>query len=160
MSKKELTSGELAAALGVSPGRVRQLAAARVLPRLASGRYSLTPCRKAYQDYKRAAADAGDESVYLQYLKTSNDLMELQNKIKRGDLIHRDDYIVEIGRLIAACRSRLLVLPSKAAPLIVGNDDKGARGILTRMVNEARRELETPIDFFQIAKAALTDKKR
>lgn len=160
MPRKDLTSAELAAALGVSAGRVRQLAGAGVLPRTSSGRYALTLCRAAYRKYKTAVTEAGDESTYLQYLKTSNDLMEAQNKIRRGELIPRDVYIFEIGKIIQACRSRLLALPSKAAPLLVGNDENGSLSILKRINSEARRELAVNIDFHKVALDTLRDKKR
>lgn len=159
MSKKTVTAGQLADELGITPGRVRQLVTLGVLSRQDRNQYPLAACRAAYQKFK-AAADAGSESAYLDYLKISNDLLELQNKVKRGELIHRDDFILAISNRLQTTRARLLVLPTKAAPLLVGNDDKGTLGILTRMVNEARRELEAPIDFLAIAKQALKDKRR
>jgi len=160
MNKKTVSASTLAETLGISTRRIGQLVDVGVLPRAARNEYPLAECRRAYQQYKQAATDSGDESTYLQYLKTSNDLMEKQNQVKRGELIHRDDFTLAISNRLQATRARLLVLPTKAAPLLVGNDDKGTLGILTRMVNEARRELEAPIDFLAIAKQALKDKRR
>ncbi|MBN2161023.1 MAG: hypothetical protein JW807_16650 [Spirochaetes bacterium] len=160
MSLKELTSAEIATALKISPGRVRQLAGLGILPRTPNGGYVLSFCKKAFFDYKKRVHDAGDESTYLEYLKISNDLMEMQNRVMRGEFLHRDDFISTTGARVQSCRSRLLIIPTKASLLLIANDDAGCLSILRRMVTEARRELETDIDFLRIAKSALKDKKR
>jgi hypothetical protein len=84
----------------------------------------------------------------------------MQNQVQRGDRIHREDYAIVMGERLQAARMRLLALPMKSAPLITGNDDKSALSILQRMVNEARRELERPIDFHKIAIDAVRKKSR
>ena len=156
--KKLVSAGELADDLGISPGRVRQLTTAGALPREARNSYHLIACRRAYQDFKKAAA-GGDESEYLNYLKKKNDQLELENKVRKGDLIHRDDFLQASMSTIAACRARLLALPSKAAPLLVATDDRRAKKIIDRLIDEALRELRVP-DFRRIAKDRQKEKRR
>lgn len=158
MSKKLVTAAALADELQITPGRVRQLVDAGVLPREGRNAYHLAGCRKAYSEFKKAAA-GGDESEYLRYLKLKNDLLENENRIKRGDLISRDDYMGAAMQSVAACRSRLLSIPSKAAPLLVGSDDKHARKMLNRFVDEALRELKVP-DFKRIARDRQKEKRK
>lgn len=158
MSKKTVTASALADELRITTGRVRQLTTAGVLHREARNQYHLAGCRKAYSEFKKAAG-RGDESAYLNYLVIKNNLLELENAIRKGDFIHRDDFMQASMTTLAACRSRLLSLPSRAAPLLVGSDDKRARQLLNRFVDEALRELKVP-DFKRIARDRQKEKRK
>ncbi|MBN1497628.1 MAG: hypothetical protein JXA07_12705 [Spirochaetes bacterium] len=159
MGKKIVSASTLAVELGISARRIGQLVALGVLPREDRNQYPLAACREAYQKFK-AASDAGSETAYLQYLKISNDLLAAQNAVRSGAMIDRTDYIQTISRPLQSFRARLLTLPVKAAPLLVGNSDAGSLSILKRLVNEARRELTTDIDFHSIAREANRKKNR
>lgn len=156
--KKFVSASDLADKLGISPGRVRQLVDAGVLPRAARNEYPLVEARRAYDAFKRTAGH-GDESAYLKYLKLKNDLIELENHVRKGDKIHCDDFMSAAMSSLAPCRSRLLSIPSKATPLLVGSDDKTAKRLLNRFVNEALKELRMP-DFHRIAKQRQKEKRK
>jgi hypothetical protein len=64
--------------------------------------------------------------------------------VKRGQLVEAGKYEREMGRGFARVRSRLLPLPSRAAPDLIGlTDELAIEQILDRYVLEVVEELRT-----------------
>lgn len=74
--------------------------------------------------------------------KAQADKTELEAEELRGDLARYEDISTHWTRQTAACRSRLLVIPTKIAPIIrSASTDKEASSIIEREICEALEEL-------------------
>lgn len=69
------------------------------------------------------------------------DLAEMEAGELRGELYRRDDVVNTWGEMMAAIRSRLLILPSMAAPQVAPGRAAEAQAILQKLVHEALSEL-------------------
>lgn len=69
-------------------------------------------------------------------------LIELEVQKKRGQLVEIDAVASVVGEKFAACRSRLLSLPTKLAPLLAASTDVNETQVLLEQgINEALSEL-------------------
>ena len=99
----------------------------------------------AASDQKRSAKGDGalileDERARL--AKEQADAQEMKNAVARGDLIPRTSVVTGMEMAFSAARARLLGLPSKAAPLLMGKTNVAeARDLLAGMVNDVCGEL-------------------
>lgn len=74
--------------------------------------------------------------------KEQADATAMKNEMTRGALLPREDVLVGVQALVAASRARLLSIPAKGAPQLVGIESPSvARDLLTELVNEACAEL-------------------
>jgi len=137
----------IAKLLDLTERRVQQLARDGVIPKADNGRYDLVQAVRGYIKYLRdraqgngAPADAHAERARLTRLKADREEIELFQL--RGELVPVDEAAALLEQVIVACRSRILAIPTRAAPL-VARKRKAAevREILTRVTDEALHEL-------------------
>ncbi|MDR1516253.1 MAG: hypothetical protein LBS45_11215 [Synergistaceae bacterium] len=119
----EKTIAEL---FGVTERRIRQLAQKKIIPKAGKGLYDLGPTVQAYIRYLHGllnGAVSADMTELNQRLLQANTtereakarMAELDLSVMQGRL-HEADHVKKIMiDMIAACRSRMLALPSKAA---------------------------------------------
>ena len=153
MSEKSdlIGTGALARMLAVSRQRISQLVAAGVLVRKGRGEFDLAVSVRSYITYLRtqpmgadgtgAALDYATERARLTRLMADKLAHELA--VMRGGTISIADAVRPFGEACTVIRQRFLGLPTKCAPMMVGQDAKGAFGILNREVNEILTELST-----------------
>jgi hypothetical protein len=66
----------------------------------------------------------------------------MENATSRGELLPRADVVSALQAVFARCRARLLSLPTKLAPLIVGEQSPAVvQDRITQGVHEALEEL-------------------
>jgi len=136
----------IAKLLDLTERRVRQLASEGIIPKAAGGRYDLVASVRGYVRHLRTRGigegtlDAHSERARLTRLKADREELELAQL--RGELVPVDEAAALLEKVIVACRSRILAIPNRAAPL-VSRKRKAAevREILTRITDEALHEL-------------------
>lgn len=136
---------ELAAHLGISSNRVHQLANDGLFRRLDGKKgFDSIQCVKAYiENLKGKTKSAVEEKARLDKLRA--DKVEMENEMTRGERIETEAATEAWSKVIQSFRARVLVIPTKAAPLLVGTKSAGeAQDILNRVINEALRELASP----------------
>lgn len=113
---------ELAELLGLSPRRVQQLVADGVIPKAAHGSYDLGRSIRAYLKHLKGDGLASVPKDYTaertRLVKAQADKAEMEVALQRGDLWNKDDVAAIWSDEILRCRSRLLVIPSKVAPVL------------------------------------------
>jgi phage terminase Nu1 subunit (DNA packaging protein) len=142
----------LASLLGVSERRVRELRDEGVIPDNGHGQYRLGDAIPAYCGHIRPASgkaaksgsDAADEldTNRARESRLRGDRLELINAQLRADLVPADEMEAAMGQAFDAVRGKVLALPSRAAPLLLGSrtaieiQDK-----LTELVHDACGDL-------------------
>jgi hypothetical protein len=124
------TVAEVAEWLGISGRRVKELRAEGVLPGSAGDEYDLKACVQAYCRRIRpaagkAAAGGSDSAEELdanraRESRLRGDKLELINAQLRAELVPADEMETVMGQAFDAVRGKVLALPSRAAPLILG----------------------------------------
>lgn len=122
--KLTITQRELARRLRLSVQQVANLVA-RGMPRESSGQYDPDKCWRWYVEFKtkRAGQREGveDESrERARKLAADADLTELAVEERRGNLVTVEYMAKQLERICLRLRSRLLAVPGKAAPQVVG----------------------------------------
>ena len=117
------TVSEVAKHIGVSPKYVNDLINDGVIERQGRGQYDLDVCREAYIGKLREVAagraangdlDLGEERARL--AKEQADAKEMENSIARGELVYIDDVASQIEKQLSKVKTKLLGVPTKAAP--------------------------------------------
>lgn len=156
----EWKATDLAQHLGLSSNRVHQLANDGLFPRLDGKKgFDSVQCVKAYIDsLKGKTKSATEEKARLDKLRA--DKVEFDLAVTKGDHIETESAISAWSKIIQAMRSRILAMPTKAAPLLVGTKSAGeAQDILQRLTNEVLRELSSP-DLVDVALGIQTEKQK
>lgn len=136
---------------GITDRRVRQLKEEGVISEVARGKYDLVDCTRKYCDYLRQAlnSNSGSKEVKLNYdtekalhEKAKREKAELQLQIMRGEVHRSEDVERVMTDMLSRMRSKLLALPSKVAPFVIGYDNIAKiQAILSKNVEEALQEL-------------------
>lgn len=163
------TQREVAEHLGVSQPTVAKLVAAGVFqPTGARGGLDLDACRKAYlgrlreEAAGRAAhggADGEEEELDLvaeraRLAAAQADRIEMENHQTRGLVVRTEDAIRITTEMLAKVRTRVLAIPSEAAPSVSRCKTVAeVEADLRRRVIEALTELSTAPEIIEHAKA-------
>ena len=122
MTKKKLmTQSEYARHRGISRQHVSRLVKLGAIRPGPDGKIDPVSADKAL-DRDSPAEAGGKESFYEAQARKESalaGLRELELKAKQGEYIHRDTAERLWGDVLVACRSRLLAMPSKIAPLVI-----------------------------------------
>jgi len=146
------TVAEVADWIGLSTRRVKELRADGVLPGASGETYDLKACVTAYCAHirpasGRSAAGGSDvapdlDAARIRLLTAQAEGHEMKNAVTRGELIPTPDMETAIGALLDGMRARVLALPTRAAPLVVGLGGLAeVRDTLTGLVHEALTEI-------------------
>jgi len=109
--------------LGITKSTFLGLIEKDVIPHFPPGKYDIDACREAYISNLREVAagraangslDLGEERARL--AKEQADAKEMENDIMRGDLVYIADVADTAEKQFAKVRSKLLSVPTKAAP--------------------------------------------
>ncbi|WP_424138654.1 hypothetical protein [Roseomonas chloroacetimidivorans] len=147
-----ISAATLGSIIGVSERRIRELRDEGVIPDDGAGRYVLGDAVRAYCAHIRPAAGkaAGGGSEAAEDLDANRaresrlrgDRLELINAQLRAELVPAAEMEAVVGTVFDAVRGKMLAVPSRAAPVLVG--EKTALGIqdkLTEIVHDACGDL-------------------
>lgn len=159
LSNISVSSTVMAKLLGLTTARIRQLENEKVLTKISRGKYLLQDNISQYIKYLKinsefknsknetsninsddSSVDYDKERALLE--KAKREKAELQLKAMRGE--YHDSKSVEkvMNDMIANFKSKLLSLPSRASPQILGLDNIGEiQEVLQREIQEALTEL-------------------
>jgi hypothetical protein len=126
MPKELLTISAFAKDQGISYQRVFQLAKKGIIPINKKNLIDAAAARKILTD-RRKLDDNLPMSHTLSEARTKTEsiraeMLELEYRKKKGELIERDKVINMAIGIISITKTRLLAIPTKTAPLIVGID--------------------------------------
>jgi len=122
-----MTGIKLGELVGISERRVRELRDAGVIPDNGRGKYALPDAVQAYcaRLREQAAGRQGDDgesglvNERARLAKEQADRIEMENEVRRGELLIRGDVDAAVTSAFARVRSRLLAIPVKAAAMAV-----------------------------------------
>jgi len=137
--------------LDLSPRRVQQLSKEGVIPKAERGRYELVPAVRGYIRYlKERSINPGVVSfdeVRARKTAAEAELVEIELKERRGNLVAVDSVVATWMELIGACKSKMLSMPAKLAPVVAVEDNPAiCKGIIEDQIIEALDELARWID--------------
>jgi len=148
-SKSEMifTTNQLAELLNLTPRRVQQLAEEGVLVKADRGKYkaldSIQNYIKSIQDKQgtgKTDVDYFDERALHE--KAKREMAEMELSVMRGDLHRSQDVKYVMNDMIAAFRSRMLALPAKLSPQLLGKNKLPViNNLLMTDICEALKEL-------------------
>lgn len=164
----DVNQKELAAILGVSDRRIRQLKnefglfSAENSTSGSKKRYKLEKCVPEYINYKiEAEAQQGTtvsrEKEQAEHEQIKKNISILKLRKLRGQLHEAEDVENFLTDMLIGFRNHLLSMPQKIAPLIIGEDDiKNVIKIIEKEITEALAEL-SEYDPLKIDKTDITD---
>lgn len=128
--------------------RVQQLSKDGVIPKMDHGRYDLVQAVQGYIKYLqerslgRPSAPEDYHTEKARLVKSQADKAELEVKTMRGELVEANAVASEWFSAVNDCKSRLLSIASKAAPILASESNAGAcQTIIDDLVREALTEL-------------------
>lgn len=140
--------GTIAKLFMISERRVQQLVKKGVIPKNEHGRYELVPTVQGYVRYlqERAIGRTGMPEDYQQekarLTKIQADKAELELNEITGSLVSSEEIALEWFQMITDCKTRLLTIPAKAAPVVATEMEAGVvQNIIDDLMREALEEL-------------------
>lgn len=137
------TSKVVAAWLGVTERRVRQLRDEGIISEEMPGLYNLRKTVTRYISYiRKGSSDLNDERAGL--TKAKREAAEMENALRRGELHRTEDIEAGIKNMLLNMKSRLLILPGKLSETLAGMQGNREEifDLLSEAVNEALNELK------------------
>jgi phage terminase Nu1 subunit (DNA packaging protein) len=136
---------------GITDRRVRQLVEEGVIETVARGKYNLVDATRRYCAFLRQSAEAGADKKnaklsydeeHAAHEKVKREKAELQLKVMKGEL-HRSEDVEEVMTdMITRAKTKLLGLPSKVAPRVMGYKElTKIQAVLQMHIEEALAEL-------------------
>lgn len=153
MTETQSTSAAQAARhLFLSERRFRELLDEEIIERAGRGAYDLDRVRRQYIEHLRSSAagrggvsnEAALAAERIRLARGQADAQEMKNAAARRELLPRDEVHTAVGGAFARVRAKLLALPTKLAPVVLGM--KTAAEVKQRLetgIHEALRELAT-----------------
>lgn len=146
LHEQEIQTVELAAIVGKSTRWIRQLATDGVLKQSGRGKYILGDAIQAYIEHASGGREDDKKPRYIDHkteherIKAERAALELARM--RGELHASEDVESVMNDMLTAFRQKILSIPTKLAPQLVGIDDIGkVKAELTRDLHEALSEL-------------------
>lgn len=141
-----VSAAVLARGLGISERRVRELRDQGVIPD-EGGKYRLGDAVSAYSAHNRPSSgkaagggsDAADtlDAARIRLINLQADAREMLNAQMRGEAVLAEDLEVVVGAIVDGVRARVLALPTRAAPSVLGLPSLAeVRDKLTELVHE------------------------
>ena len=154
-----VTTAEISEIFGISTRRVQQLAKDGVFVRVGHGQFDLPASVNSFIEYR--LDDTKDEGVLdksteeAMWTRARRQKTELELQIMRGDLHRSEDVRRVMNDMLGAFRARILSIPSKFSPQLVGMTEiPPIKVVLKQAVHEALEELSDydPMVFYDISK--------
>ena len=96
--------------------------------------------RKSIEDYSRLSPL---QKVQVKKDEWAAKLNELHYRVQTGEFKDREEIDKRAENVLVAFRNKMLALPTKAAPVLVGmNDEEKIKAIIVNYIDEALSELE------------------
>ena len=130
---------DLAALLNLTERRINQLSKDGIIPKESRGEYNFLDCQREYLAFLSRGTSEKDRDrlVKAQADKIEYEVQELKKLVVRTDLIK-----LAVSNMISSCRSKLLSIPTKLAPLVMGCESiAAAKEQLEKGVFEALADL-------------------
>lgn len=142
----EVTTAQLAKIIGKTTRWVNELTRNKIFVQSARGKYLLAENVQRYIQYLQERIERESEVDYHKekaiHERAKRQRAELELALMRGEMHKAEDVETVLNDMIAAFRSKMLALPSKMAPQLVGKSEIPViLDMLTREVNEALSEL-------------------
>ncbi len=136
----------IARLLDLTTRRVQQLSNEGVIPKAERGRYELVPAVRGYIAYlKERSINPGVVSfdeVRARKIAAEAEMAEIELREKKGQLIPASEVVASWGEIVGACRSKLLAVPAKIAPVVAVEDNPAVcKQIVEEQIGEALYEL-------------------
>lgn len=143
-----VSSNELAKLFGLTIQRIHQLAADGVIPKTGRGEFPKDECIRAYICFlKELAARPGGENEVIarsraRYEAARAEEREIDLAERKRELVHVDDVMDEVSKMVANFRARVLAIPSAVAAQGVGMTSRAElENLAKNKVYEALHEL-------------------
>lgn len=136
---KLYTSKVVAAWIGLSERRVRQLRDEGIIEEKRPGLYDLQSTVLRYINYQRAGSGTNLNDERAMLTKAKREAAELDNKVREGLLIETADIEPRLKNMLLIFRSRILSLPAKLSPKLatMGGQQAGIFDVLRDELEEA-----------------------
>lgn len=148
MAANNVPASTLARLFNLTERRVQQLAKDGIIPRGAKGEYALLPSVKGYiQFLQEAASRAGGDNDEIarsraRYEAARAEEREIDLAERKRELVHVDDVMDEVSKMVANFRARVLAIPSAVAAQGVGMTSRAElENLAKNKVYEALHEL-------------------
>jgi len=127
---------------------IQQLAKDGTLPKSQRGKYPLFPCVQAYVRHQRRLIEGSGDLTLVderkRLTKAQADDAEFKLQIAKENYISKNAMADILGRIFKAFRDRLLAIPTKLAPQIIGRKQLSEiKEILDDAIHECLNELIT-----------------
>jgi phage terminase Nu1 subunit (DNA packaging protein) len=120
--EKAYSTKAIAEILMLSERRVQQLAKEKVIPRLRPGEFRLAPAVQGYirflQERMQSGSDPDLQRERALLTKVQRETAELELAALRGEMHKSEDVMTVWTECVVNCRSRLLSIPTKLAPVL------------------------------------------
>jgi phage terminase Nu1 subunit (DNA packaging protein) len=142
------TTAALSHYLGITSRRIQQLVKSDVLPQIGRGKFRIADAVQAYikflsfssSTYNGEEVDGKLEKALL--TRIQKEKAELELGVMRGELHRGEDVRAVMSDMIGNCRARLLSLPTKLSPMLLGQSEMAmVQDIIKRAIYEALTEL-------------------
>lgn len=137
----QVKSKALASILGITQRRVNQLAKEGILNKDSKGSFDLVEAVPAYIAYATTENDELRQEKIL-HERAKRRKAELDLKVREGKLHEAEDVEFALTGMIVTFRNRLLSIPSKLAPQLIGvNSIAEIQTVIDTELREAMTEL-------------------
>ena len=157
-----VTTKQISEILGLSTRRIQQLATENALVKASRGKFDLPSSITTYINYlvekEKPDSELDKYEEEALWTRARRQKTELELQIMKGELHRSEDVKRVMNDMLGGFRARLLSLPSKTAPQILGKTEIPAiKEILKESVYEAMNELSDydPHVFYDYSKDKL-----
>jgi phage terminase Nu1 subunit (DNA packaging protein) len=157
-SEMIFTTNQMAELLGLTPRRIQQLAEEGVIVKSSRGKYVAAESIQNYIQFQSESGGGASEVDYFDeralHERVKRRKAELELAVMEGDLHRSDDVRLVMNDMIVTFRSRILAMPSKLAPQMLGQSELPVvLDLLTKEVKEAASELSEydPEKFYAVS---------
>lgn len=152
-------TSELATILGLTDSRIRQLERSGIIEKIGRGQYDLASAVQGYCKYLKESTSTPDGMSEKDLLdRTRRKKLELEISIIQGELHRADDVRRVTNDMLSAFRQRILSIPTKAAPRLIGITELAViQDVIRKEVHEGLSELAdyNPEAFYRQSKDKL-----
>lgn len=149
IAKSHGTQAEFGELVGITQSAVSEFIRRKVIPCEGKGRIPLGPALLAYCAHMRAVASGhvsedGDLDLTAERARKAKeeaDKLEMENALRRRQLLDRSDVDAAVAGAFARVRARLLNVPSKVAPMVAPDAPAEAEAAIRDAIYEGLREL-------------------